>query len=192
MTKKRKNHKPTNGLWAVLLAGALVAGSVAAWVQMTDNKSIPISERRSPTERPGKPAKVHVPQSEGETVAVLKPRYDGDAIKYDRTEAQVPKGIDKMVFAVNEFLRESDIAPKDARATKAVLTERGELRLQFNNAFDRTYGSEEERALVDGILHSLGQFKEIVNVQFCIGDQPMETLGHIDLSTPQAVLRDGS
>ncbi len=86
----------------------------------------------------------------------------------------------------------TDIAPKEARATKAVLTERGELRLQFNNAFDRTYGSEEERALVDGILHSLGQFKEIVNVQFCIGDQPMETLGHIDLSTPQAVLRDGS
>ncbi|MBL8060497.1 MAG: GerMN domain-containing protein [Chthonomonas sp.] len=190
MTKKRKNHKPTNGLWAVLLAGGLVAGSVAAWVQINTDRTIPPSERRLPTQRNGKPVQPQPDSTKRETVTVIKPRYEGDAIKYDRHHSEVPEGENKMVFAVNEYLRESGIAPKEARATKAHLSEKGELKLEFNDAFDRTYGSEEERSLVDGILHSLGQFKEIVNVQFFIGDQPMETLGHIDLTAPQPVLRD--
>lgn len=192
MTKKRKNHKPSNGLWAVLLAGGLVAGSVAAWVQMSGDRTIPVAERRLPTERTGKPTKPFPEPTAKDRVTVIKPRYEGDSIKYDRHQTEVPAGVDKMVFAVNEYLRESGIAPKEAKAIKATLSDRGELKLEFNESFDRTYGSEEERSLVDGILHSLGQFKEIVNVQFFIGDEPMETLGHIDLTAPQAVLRDDS
>lgn len=178
MTKKRKPPKPTNGLWAVLLSGALVAGAIAAWVQMNP-RSIPSAEHRSP---------VRASQPTG--------RHEGDEAQ-GRPKATAPLGDDlaledQMVASVNDFLHDSHIAPDEARATKAIMSPKGELKLQFNSAFDRTYGSEEEGALVNGILRSLGKFRQIVNVQFYIGDEPMETLGHIDLTTPQPVLRDGA
>lgn len=192
MSKKRQNHnrKPTNGLWGLLLAGALGAGSLAAWVQMNPTKEIPASEKRV-SRLPEHQDSVH---SSSETnkgkVQVLKPRYEGDELKYDRHEAEVPTGEDKMVYAVNQYLKASKIAPSDALAVKATLASNGDLKLDFNPAFDHTYGSEDERALVDGILHTLGQFPEINSVSFTIKGEQLETLGHIDLTTPQAVLRD--
>ena len=194
MSKKRQTHnqRPTNALWGMLLAGALVTGSLAAWVQMSPNKSIPVEEHRV-ARLPEHQSKRDVPTTHKQDpgkIQVLKPRFEGQDLKYDRHEAVVPEGQNKMVFAVNQYLKESKVAPAAAQATKASIDKRGDLTLEFNSDFDRTYGTEDERTLVDGILRTLGQFSEINSVRFTINGQQMETLGNIDLTTPQAVLRD--
>lgn len=174
----------------MLLVGALAAGSIAAWVQMNPTKDIPEAERRVarlPEHQESRPKPK--PRETTSEVEVLKPRYEGNDLKYDRAKATVPQGEDKMVFAVNQYLKDLKMIPAGAKATKATMKS-GDLTLDFNTAFDHTYGSEDERTIVDGILRTLGQFAEINSVRFTIEGQQMETLGHLDLTTPQAVLRD--
>ncbi len=175
-----------------MLVGALIAGSTAAYVQMSANKEIPSTERRAerlPEHQDKKAGSKDPDIRESSEVRILKPKFEDGDLKYDKRNATVPAGSDKFVFAVNEFLLASKVAPEEARLAKSTLTD-GNLKLEFNQAFDRTYGSQDEQTLVDGILRTLGQFPEVRTVQFTIEGAQMETLGHLDLSTPQAVLRD--
>lgn len=176
----------------MLLVGALVGGAAATYVQSIQSSRISAEERRTerlPQHQDPKSASAAQTPKRGNEVEVVRPRDTGEEVVNERTKVQVPEGQDPMLFAVNSFLRDSKIAPEGAQAVKATLV-RGELTLDFNTDFDRTYGSEDERVLVDGILRSLGQFKDVRNVRFTINGEQVETLGHLDLTTPQAVLRD--
>lgn len=117
----------------------------------------------------------------------LKPHFtnEGD-LKYTKTEITIPEGADRYITVINAYLKETHIAPGDARAESTELKGKT-LTIKFNKAFDKTYGSDDERTLVNGILASLSQFSEVNFVVFTIEGTPMDSMGHLDLSEPLPV-----
>ena len=196
MSKKQQTRKsPNTGMWFLFALGLAATAGVGAYLKSNPSASIPPSEMRTDDDRKsvkdaldGKPAAT-TDRRDGK-VEVIKPKLDdkGEELTYDKSHEAIPEGQDKVVFAVNRFLEESKIVPAGAKLDSVEVKDKIAT-LKFNAAFDRTYGTEDERVLVDGILHTVGQFAEIEKVQFTIGGEPMETLGNIDLTTPQTVLR---
>jgi hypothetical protein len=92
------------------------------------------------------------------------------------------------VFAVNEFLTQAAFLPKGARLVSARVHD-GLAELDFSPEVAKTYGTDDERTLVNGILTAVGQFPEIKSATFLSGGKPIDSLGNIDLSEPQPVQR---
>ncbi len=165
----------------MLCVGVFGLGALAAYVKLGGADKVPASERSATL--PGQGA-----QKSARPVTVLTPRYSDDKLLFDKTQKTSPEGQDAMVYALNEFLAGSKVTPTDARAESCTVKD-GVAMVEFSKAFDRTYGTEDEHTVVEGILRTMGQFPEISSVQFNVGGQPLETLGNIDLTTPQPVLR---
>lgn len=188
---KRRAANPSRGasakgVWFLFFLGVCVVGGLAAYIQTTPNaREMPQSERRATR---GDTPRTATTEAAGQDrpkgrVEVLKPEYvDGD-LRYTKSSAQTPRGQDERVFAVNEFLRATGLMPGGARAVSCVV-EGGVATIEFSPEFDQTYGTEDERTIVDGVLRALAQFEGVRSVQFQVGGKPMETLGNIDLSRP--------
>lgn len=121
-----------------------------------------------------------------EDVNIPQPRYEDGELKLDKKSQKVPVNEDPYVYSVNQFLVQSKVAPKEAKLEKAVMHDHT-LELHFNKDFDKTYGADDEATLVNGILETCGQFAGVNKVQFFIEDQPMETMGNVDLTQPLEV-----
>lgn len=190
MRKKPRPNSSSPSLVLGLLAalGVVGFGALLAYVLSGPPRTVPVDQRRA-TEAPvaadgGTPA----PSSGKEKVDVLTPRYENGDLRFERQPAAPPSGVDPYVFAVNSFLDRTRFVPRKARLVRA--ERRGSLlRLHFSPEFDTTYGTEDEETLLNGILAAVGQFPEIEEVQFLIGERPMETLGNVDLSGPLRVRR---
>lgn len=175
--------KSNTGIIAALLLVSAVGGAVmGAYVMTTpEARKVPADLRRD-----------HVSAKPAQKPKALVPKMVGHDVVYEKRDITVPAGQDARVFYVNEFLKElhaKDIGNKSARAIGVDLQD-GVAYLDFNRAFDETYGTEDEGILIQGILRTLGQFPDINKVQFEIEGKPMETTGNIDLKTPQDVIRD--
>ncbi len=167
-----------------MIAALFVFGGLAIYAKFSSANRVPVDELRDPAG--GKLAQTgeHQPKS----VVVLKPRYEGDDLVFDKREADRPSEQDKVVFAVNSFLDEAKITPPGAKL-KHCRVEKGLAVLTFTSEFETTYGTEDEQTLIKGILTAVGQFEEIKRVQFMIDDHKLETLGGIELLDPQPVIR---
>jgi hypothetical protein len=121
-------------------------------------------------------------------VNIPQPRYEDGELKLDTKTQQVPADADPYLYSVNQFLVQSKVAPKDAKLLRAELHDHT-LELHFNKEFDRTYGADDESTLVNGILATCSQFDGVNRVQFFIDNQPMETMGNVDLTQPLDVSR---
>jgi len=184
--KKKSSNGPMIGLLAVAVIGL---GSLAAYVKFSGANRVPDDERR-----PDK-VSVHTPATHTETkpdskVTVIKPTREGDDLKLNKSETDVPKGEDPIVFSVNHYLKESKIVPADAKVV-GVQVKDGIALLDVSPAFNQTYGSLDEETLLKGICATLAQFKNVDKVQFILEGKPIETLGNVDLTTPIPV-RTGS
>lgn len=131
---------------------------------------------------------IPVPTPAPRKIDVLTPDRGSIEPKFHRETKAVPEGEDAWLMAVNGFLENSGIAPKDAKAVGSRLEDRT-LILDFSASFRRTYGSADEAALLKGIQLSIGQFPEIDKVRFTVEGKPLDTLGNVDLSEPIDVLR---
>lgn len=167
-------------MWVLLCVGVFGVGALAAYVKFGGADKVSAEDRGVAAQGATK--------HESRSVTVLKPHYNDDQLVFDKTEKASPEGKDPMVFAVNEFLAQSKVAPEAARAQTCAIKD-GVATIEFSKEFDRTYGTEDEHTIVEGILRTMGQFPEIQSVQFNVNGQPLETLGNIDLTTPQPVLR---
>lgn len=180
-SRKSKN----NGVIASLLLISLVGGAVmGAYVVTTPNaRKVPADLRREDRTSAKSPDKVHA----------LVPRMNGHDLSFEKHDVTAPDGVDRRVFVVNEYLKElhsKDIGNAKARAIGIDVRD-GTAYLDFNSSFEETYGTEDEATVVNGILTTLGQFPEIERVQFEIEGKAMDSLGDLDLSTPQPVIRPG-
>ncbi|MCB8933422.1 MAG: GerMN domain-containing protein [Fimbriimonadaceae bacterium] len=181
MARRKKSKTQDKSVWALLALGLGVVGALAAYVKFTPADRVPEPMRR-PAATSSKPAPAAT------QVWVFSPHAEGVEIGFDRTKMPVPTGVDAKVYAVNEFLSKSKIAPEGARLVSAQVIE-GEAQLHFNRAFDTTYGSTDESALIQGLQRTFGQFPDIQALRFYVEDTPMSTTGNIDLSEPVPVLR---
>lgn len=178
MASKKSGAKP---VLALLVASAGLVGGLLAYVKFSPASRVPETERRSVTSEaktPTRPTKI----------VVYKPKYIDHDLKFDESERTVPDGQDPVVFAVNAYLDEAAITPKEARL-RTCRIESGMATLDFGAAFNQTYGTDDERTLLDGILTVAGQFPEIRTVRFLADGKPVETLGNVELAEPQPVLR---
>lgn len=160
---------------SVLLVCAVIAVGVTAYIKYAPADKV-VNEK--PTET----------QEVGGGVRILTPYYaDGD-LKFSDKSVEVPRDTDPMVFAVNSYLRSAPPVPKDAKLNKVTL-ERSIAVLDFNEAFNYSYGTMDESTVINGILATMGQFSQVQFVKFTIEGQPLESLGNLELVDPLEVIR---
>jgi hypothetical protein len=175
--------KSKNGLIGALLVVGLVGGvMIGAYVVNT-----PDALRVRDSDRRVKPAP-SVTSRTNSSPQVFRHKVVGTDVIYEQSPADIPPGADAKVWVVNEFLKSSGIASADARLLGADVRD-GIAYLDFNKAFNTTYGSEEESILVNGILATMAQFPDVQKVQFQVEGEPLDTLGHIELTDPQPVVQ---
>ncbi len=180
---KSKKKKGNPGLLLLGLVGLAIVGGLAYYV-VNLPKGGPSSGSDAPPLRKDNASKPLT----GEEVKVLTPSYKDGELTFKESTQSSASGESREVFAVNAFLKEAGIVPAAARAV-SVSVKGGLAEVTFTKEFEATYGTEDEQTLVNGILKTLGQFKSIEKVTFRVGDHSLDTLGSIDLTEPQPVLR---
>jgi len=165
------------------LVGLAIVGGLTVYV--ANLPKIEPARMRSTTAQ----ARLSAPDaSSGTRVVVLMPEYVQGQLTFKETLQSVALGESPEVFAINAFLKNTGIVPVSAKAVSVAVSD-GMATVVFSKEFETTYGTEDEQTLVKGILTTLGQFHNIKKVAFKIGDHSLETLGSIDLSEPQDVIR---
>jgi hypothetical protein len=184
MSKKKRGGSTTTArfAWTVFVIAIAVVGFGWAYVVLTPSNLKP----RSQDERAN--AQNEQPKAPTTDVQVLKPRYVEDDLKFESETKAPPKSVDRKVYAVNSYLEGVAAVSSKARC-KFCDVKDGLARLDFTTEFDQTYGSDDERTIVEGILTTMGQFEDVDTVQFLVNGQPLETLGNIDLTETQRVIR---
>jgi len=180
-----KTSKSRNGFPLVIVAiGVLGVGALAGYAKFGPANRVPQDQLREDA----KPPIVSTETDSSGRVKVLTPVYTGDDLTFRQGEKDTPPGQDDRVFAINEYLKTISAVPSEAKATGCKV-ESGIATIDFTSAFEAGYGTEDERTIVEGILTVLGQFKDIEAVQFTLDGKPLESLGNIDLTVPQKVVR---
>lgn len=174
-----------NGLAVGLIAaGSITLAALGFFASTPDARRVPQEQHRTTHD----PLQVDVvPDRERDKVTTLKPRVEDTDLKFDATKVTPPAGVDPKVFVVNEYLKYIDAAP-GAKANSVTVRD-GIATVDFNSELQAGMSSMDEGTVVNGILAALGTFKDVEAVQFTVNGQPIETLGHIDLTEPQPVTR---
>ena len=154
----------------VLVLAAVVVLGIAAYVKFAPADEIP---REAETLVDG-------------SVTLVIPTYD-ENLDFRSEPVKVPEGVDQTVFAVNLFLDQLDDV--GSGGVERIELNNGIASVYFSSEFRRSYGTEDEQILVNGLLVTLGQFPEIDFVKFYAGGRPLETFGNIDLTDPLPVIR---
>jgi hypothetical protein len=108
-------------------------------------------------------------------------RAEDDNVKIESEVRDRNAGQDPVVIAVNSFLKETHIAPPDAQLLKTTF-EDDHLVLEFNAAFNHTFGTDDERTLLKGILLAVKENSRAKTVSFYADGKEIETLGSVDLT----------
>lgn len=160
---------------------------MGAYVLTTpDAQKVPVPLRRETSRRPKAPI--------SSSVNVMMPEIKGGQLRLSKRSETAPKGEDPRIFVVNEYLRqlhEKGLGDSKARAIGIDLMD-GVAHISFNPAFEQTYGTDDEGVILNGIAASLGQFPDIEKIQYEVEGKPMDSLGNVDLTEPQPVIRPGA
>lgn len=162
---------------SVLLVCAVVAAGVTAYIKFAPADKV-VNEVKQTEQQ----------EQLGGGVRVLTPYYANDDLKFTEKLVDVPPDADPMVFAVNTYLRTVTYVPKDAQVNTVTVYE-GIATLDFNAPFETTYGTFDEKTVVDGILATMGQFEDVSFVKFTVEGRQLETLGNLELVDPLGVIR---
>lgn len=177
MAKPRKSDSLPR---ALMVTGLMVLGILGVYAALTKTASLDEKKAAAVTQQvePSTAKVIQVPTStikDNETNITTEPKA-------------VAQGEDPVLTAVNAFLKNTPVIPKSAEA-KSVTLKDGVATVNFNKAFIKSYGTDDESTVVNGLLAALGQFKGIEKVSFTVEGQPIDTLGSSDLSAPVAVLK---
>jgi hypothetical protein len=123
------------------------------------------------------------------TTTEYTPKFDqkGDLKLEGKETSQDPKSKNSRVAVINAYLAKIPAVPKDARLLDMRM-EGSTALLTFSAAIEAGYGTEDEQALVNGILATLAQFPDVRQARFMVEGKPLSSLGNIDLSQPQEVV----
>lgn len=169
-----------------LLIGASTLGALTFYAVTPQANRIPVDQLREGAKPPvANQGKTETPLPEG-TVNAPTARYQGDDLVFDQRPVRPEPGQDRMMAAVNGYLSGLSFVGKDARVKSIKIKDRIAT-LDFSEAIYGGYGSEDEQTLVKGILETMSQFKNVGWVKFTVGGEPLDSLGHLDLSDPQPV-----
>ena len=169
-----RRKKDKNLVVGVLMVCAVIVVAVGAYVKFAPADKIHITDEV-------------IEQTAG-GVTVLVPRFEEDGLVFETTEVDVPKDQDPRIFALNLYLRKVAAVPKEVAALTCTVFDTVAT-VDFNAAFDRSYGTEDEMIVINGILRVLGQFKEIASVMITVEGNVIESIGNLDLTESHRVIR---
>lgn len=180
MKAKRSN---LGGVIALLLIGAAGVYGVGVYVKKTpEAEHVAPAIHRTSEDGNVKPADRASTDNQS-SVKILTPKSKGADLSMDEATESVPDGTDAKVFAINRFLENTHITPSNARALSIDI--KGDVAyVSFNEAMQKSYGSSDERTILQGLCKTLAQFPEVKKVQFEIDGKPMDSIGNVDLSQP--------
>lgn len=167
-------------LLAVALGGAAVFAGTSLYVQSAPKVK----------PRPVAPASVEVEaKPQPGTVEVLEPSFDnkGDLVLEPRV-TPLKEGADAKAAAIARYIVQVPAVPAEAKVRSVKVQGRTAV-IDFSKEFDAGYGTEDERALIEGIVTTMGQFADVDQVQILIDGKPTQGIGNIDLSSPLPVVR---
>jgi hypothetical protein len=196
-SKTRRNKK--NSQSAFLIVAILSVGAVAALAQYVrqGHDHVPPAEHRQ-EDGGAMPSPIHVPVTRndsttetpsGTTAYVYTPVWKGASVDFTKAQIVVPQGQDAKVFAVNQYLQNTKINP-DAQLL-SIDIHAGTAAMYFNQAMDRTFGSDDETMLLNGICTTMGQFSGIDKLEFFANGKKIDSFGNVDLSSPVPVMKAG-
>ncbi|MBX3119282.1 MAG: GerMN domain-containing protein [Fimbriimonadaceae bacterium] len=198
MRRKTKNRAKPIALYALVLTASLAAG-LGAYVKFTPADRVadirePFADQAFPDRQTGNGRSVSSQKDNPFTqsrVSMAIARFDGDKLTFEESQIDVPNGQNSAIFAVNEFIKRSDVADGPVRIEEIKLDGKIAL-LYFNKAFgEQSLGSQDEATLLNGIRAVMGQFGSIDEVEFFSDGHQVDALGHIELIGPQKVIRPG-
>jgi hypothetical protein len=120
---------------------------------------------------------------------VLSPVMNGAKLEFTKETVQIPDDEDPKVYVVNRYLENSKIADPNARLLTVDIHD-GVAELYFSGEMDKTYGTDDEATLLNGILTTLGQFPDVKSAVFYANAKQIDSFGNVDLTDPQPVIRD--
>lgn len=128
------------------------------------------------------------------TVKVYRVSIEDSQRKLHATEETVQPGEDPIETAIVRLIRQErqeglvNPIPKDTRLLGLEIDEDLAV-VDFSAEFRDNFagGAEDEALTIGAVLKTLGQFPEIKRVKFLVEGQPLDSLGHLDLSGPQEV-----
>lgn len=174
MARSNKNSKAP---LYVAVCGLAVVGGLGYYIVNSPGRTVPET----------KPL-VQVPQRKTDQAKVYNPSYDRGDLKLKPTLVKVDEKQDPRVFVVNEFLAHLKMVPSGAKL-KTCRIESGIATLDFAAPFETSYGTEDEQTVLKGILTTMGQFEDVKQVRFTVEGRTLESLGNVDLTAPQDVIR---
>jgi spore germination protein GerM len=181
MKAKKTNYA---GVIALLLIGAAGVYGVGFYIGRTpDASKVPDAIRRETPSVQKEPVNEPSQGTELSSVKVLTPKSKGSDLTFDETTEAVGEGKNPIVFAVNRYLENTEITPREARALSVEVKD-GVAFIDVNEKMQGSYGSSDERTLIQGLCKTLAQFPEVKKFQFLISGKPMEPWGNVDLSEP--------
>jgi hypothetical protein len=181
MKAKKTNYA---GVIALLLLGAAGVYGVGFYIGRTPEAGkVPDAIRRDQPAVKGDPSPEPIQATELSSVKVFKPSSAGSDLSFEEATEAVVAGTNPIVFAVNRYLENAGITPKEARALSVELKE-GVAYIDVTEKMQGSYGSSDERTLIQGLCKTLSQFPDVQKFQFLISGKPMEPWGNVDLSEP--------
>ncbi len=178
----------------MLAIGLVGAGALAVYVKSGHDKV--------PHDQPGDQSAIETAvvqeQPKKEAIAhtstlVLTPVMKGMDLTFTKALKDVPEGVDPKVFALNEYLRQIPAVPKEAKVLGVEVKDRTAMVSVTQQLENAGFGSEDEKAVLDGIAATLGLDPAVDAVTIEVGGKRVDSLGHADLSEPMPVIRpDGS
>lgn len=169
-----------------IIAGVLGVGGLAFYVKASGADKVSGEDRR-----PEATATLPGPAASNQKVHVVQPHSDGMNLSYTTSEKEAPNSEDPKVYAVNEYLHQ--IPAVDPKAHVLAITVKDRIaNLSMSKEFGLSYGSEDEKLILDGLATTLGAIDGIDKFTLSADGQRIESLGHADLSDPMPVIkRDG-
>ncbi len=199
------SRKKTRSSAGFLIVAFLCAGAVFGFAKYVQNGhqfvSKPGPEVTVGSVEPSRPTSTHrrqngSPDSDGGSKQItgpyaLTPVVKGDNVEFTKEAVQIPDDEDPKVYVVNRFLENSKVADPSARLLSIDIHD-GVADLYFNGEMDKTYGTDDESTLLNGILTTLGQFPDIKSATFYASGKQISSFGNVDLTEPQPVIRDAA
>ncbi len=177
----------------LFLMGALGFGVFAAYISKTPqaarvpnelrrDRPTPVVKHEDRTSQPTKDDQGTKPTAETYYI----PKVSGETVKLGDAAPEVPAGEDAKKFLGNETLKAFNLG--DGPAVLGVDVRDHIAVLDMNQAFvDHGYGSSQEGQLVEAMQIVYGQFPDVEKIQFMCNGQPIDSLGHLELSAPLPV-----
>lgn len=177
-------------LLVTLLVCATGVSALTFYVAMKPKAVDPDAKPRveSPQPEINNPAPKPIVAAQPTKLTLFLPHMGTKGLAFENRLVEIPSDSDVRVTLINQFLKESKIASPDARLLGIQVID-GVAHLGFSREFDRTFGTFEEKSLLDGFSANLGQFPEIQSYVLEIDAKQMETLGSVDLKDPVPVIR---